>query len=64
MKGHIEIKVIQDLIETEPLLKVVEGKIFVQGVETIDPELIGMAFKDFAEKLQEKGMNFDSGLIY
>lgn len=32
-------------------LEVIDGKIFVEGVETIDAELIGMAFLDFAENL-------------
>lgn len=64
MKESITLHEIQEHIETEPILKVVGGKIFVEGVETTDDELIGIAFKDFAEKLHEKGMNFDSGLIY
>lgn len=33
------------------MLEVKEGKIYVEGVETIDPELIGMAFLDFAENI-------------
>lgn len=33
------------------MLEVKDGKIFVEGVETIDAELIGFAFKDFAEGL-------------
>lgn len=36
------------------MLEVKDGKIFVEGVETIDAELIGMAFKDFAEALKNK----------
>lgn len=35
------------------MLKVINGKIYVEEVETTDAELIGMAFKDFAEKLNE-----------
>lgn len=51
MKGNIELKKIGFTDETEPTLRVIDGKIFVEGVETIDAELIGMAFKDFAEGL-------------
>jgi len=36
------------------MLEVKDGKIYVEGVETIDPELIGMAFLDFAEDLFNK----------
>lgn len=32
------------------MLEVKDGKIFVEGVETIDAELIGMAFKDTVEE--------------
>lgn len=44
------------------MLKVINGKIYVEEVETTDAELIGMAFKDFAEKLHNKKQldcNFD-----
>lgn len=65
MKGNLEIKKIEDTIETEPILKIVDGKIFVEGVETIDDELIGIAFKDFAEQLQSRRleMNSDHAII-
>jgi len=36
------------------MLEVKDGKIFVEGIETTDVELIGLAFKDFAEKTQGK----------
>lgn len=39
------------------MLEVKEGKIFVEGVETIDPELIGFAFMDFAENLSKNNMD-------
>lgn len=42
------------------MLEVREGKIFVEGVETIDPELIGFAFLDFSEKLAENNKHFNS----
>lgn len=32
------------------MLEVKNGKIFVEGVETIDAELIGMAFRDIVEE--------------
>lgn len=61
MKGFINVSVfIEEPIETEPLLKMVKGKIFVEGVETIDAELIGMAFKDFAERLTLDNKHFNS----
>lgn len=60
MKGTFQIIEIGEPIETEPLLKVVDGKIFVEGVETIDNELIGMAFKDFAERLSENRKDLNS----
>ena len=36
------------------MLEIKDGKIYVEGVETIDPELIGMAFLDFAEQMKNK----------
>lgn len=54
MNDFIQILEIKEHIETEPILKVVDGKIFVEGVETTDDELIGIAFKDFAEQLKNK----------
>ncbi len=36
------------------MLEVKDGKIYVEGVETNDPELIGFAFMDFAEGLFNK----------
>lgn len=32
------------------MLEVKDGKIYVEGVETTDPELIGFAFKDIVEQ--------------
>lgn len=60
MKGTFQIIEIGEPIETEPLLKVVDGKIFVEGVETIDTDLIGMAFKDFVENIHESKNDFNS----
>lgn len=42
------------------MLEVKDGKIFVEGAETIDAELIGMAFKDFAEQLHANKKDFNS----
>lgn len=39
------------------MLEVKNGKIFVEGVETIDDELIGLAFKDFAENLSNNNVD-------
>lgn len=39
------------------MLEVKDGKIFVEGVETIDAELIGMAFKDFAENISKNNVD-------
>lgn len=50
----------QEHEETAPTLQVIEGKIFVEGIETIDPELIGMAFKDFAEQLNDRRLELNS----
>jgi hypothetical protein len=36
--------------KTIQMLEVKDGKIFVEGVETIDPELIGFAFLDIIEQ--------------
>lgn len=41
------------------MLEVKDGKIFVEGVETIDAELIGMAFKDWLESLLESNLYLD-----
>lgn len=44
------------------MLKVIDGKIYVNNIETNDTELIGNAFKDFAEALHDKknlDCNFD-----
>lgn len=38
------------------MLEVKDGKIFVEGVETIDAELIGMAFKDIVEENPESSI--------
>lgn len=42
------------------MIEVIDGKIYVEGVETIDAELIGMAFLDFAEDLKLCGIDFNS----
>jgi hypothetical protein len=60
MQGNIEFKKNQEPIEDEPLLKIIEGKIFVEGIETIDDELIGIAFKDFAERITWQNKHFNS----
>lgn len=40
------------------MLEVKGGKIFVEGVETINAELIGMAFLDFAEECTKRDLNW------
>lgn len=45
------------------MLKVIDGKIYVNNIETNDTELIGNAFKDFAEQLN-KNVVFDSDPVY
>jgi len=45
------------------MLEIKDGKIFVEGVETIDTELIGMAFLDFAEDVSSHGLNWKSSLV-
>lgn len=39
------------------MLEVKYGKIYVEGVETNDPELIGFAFMDFAENLTKNNID-------
>lgn len=39
------------------MLEVKDGKIYVEGVETTDPELIGFAFIDFAENLTKNNVD-------
>jgi len=46
------------------MLEVKDGKIYVEDVETIDAELIGMAFLDFAEKLKQTEYEFSSEYIF
>jgi len=46
------------------MLEVKDGKIYVEGVETIDPELIGFAFLDFAQELSQTNHEFNSEIIF
>lgn len=39
------------------MLEVKDGKIYVEGVETIDAELIGFAFLDFADGMKKKNLD-------
>lgn len=34
------------------MLQIINGKVYLNGKETKNPELIGLAFLDMAEKLQ------------
>ncbi len=45
------------------MLKVIDGKIYVNNIETNDTELIGNAFKDFAEMISRHNYKFDSTLL-
>lgn len=45
------------------MLKVIDGKIYVNNIETNDTELIGNAFKDFAEMISKQNCKFDSTLL-
>jgi len=38
------------------MIEIVNGRVFVEGVETIDPTLIGYALLDFAESQENDGM--------
>ena len=38
------------------MLEIVNGCVFVDGKETVDPTLIGYAILDFAENMQNDGM--------
>lgn len=38
------------------MIEIVNGRVFVEGKETIDPTLIGYAILDFAENMQNDGM--------
>lgn len=38
------------------MIEIVNGRVFVDGVETIDPTLIGYAIIDFAESQENDGM--------
>jgi ribosomal protein S19 len=38
------------------MLEIVNGRIYVEGVETINPELIGWALIDFAQSQEKDGM--------
>jgi len=44
----------------EPTLKVEDGKIFVEGVETYDAELIGFAFLDFSQELKDRRLDMNT----
>ncbi|MFV5697758.1 hypothetical protein ACM55H_05260 [Flavobacterium sp. ZT3R17] len=38
------------------MIEIVNGRVFVEGVETVDPTLIGYALLDFAESQENDGM--------
>lgn len=38
------------------MIEIVNGRVFVDGVETVDPTLIGYAIIDFAESQENDGM--------
>ncbi len=38
------------------MLEIVNGRVFVDGKETVDPTLIGYAVLDFAENMSNDGM--------
>lgn len=38
------------------MLEIVNNRVFVDGVETINPTLIGYALLDFAEGMEKDGM--------
>jgi len=38
------------------MIEIVNGRVFVEGVETVDPTLIGYAIIDFAESQENDGM--------
>lgn len=46
------------------MLKVIDGKIYVNNIETNDTELIGNAFKDFAEILKTGELSFDAENLF
>lgn len=39
-----------------PIIEIVNGRVFVEGKETVDPTLIGLALLDFAESIEKDGM--------
>jgi len=47
----------------EPTLKVVDGKIYVEGVETNDAELIGFAFLDFSQELKDRRLDMNTDQV-
>lgn len=47
--------------QQEPPIAFKDGKIFVEGVETIDPELIGFAVLDFIEQNDGKDIEIIAG---
>jgi len=38
------------------MIEIVNGRVFVEGVETVDPTLIGYALLDFAESQENDGI--------
>lgn len=38
------------------MIEIINGRIFIEGVETVDPVLIGYAVIDFAETQEKDGM--------
>lgn len=39
------------------MLEIINGRIFIDGKETVNPELIGYALLDFAESNQGESLN-------
>lgn len=39
-----------------PIIEIVNGRIFVEGKESVDPTLIGYALIDFAETTENDGL--------
>jgi len=38
------------------MIEIINGRVFVEGIETVDPVLIGYAVIDFAETQEKDGM--------
>ena len=37
------------------MLEIINNRVFVDGVETVNPEIIGLALLDFAESIEPDG---------